>query len=99
MSTSRQIIPPDVHRLIAELKPIVSPESKSMDIIRIALVEMKKTWLVREEKVTINDPRHPYYAKTTPAEEKALELSFREIADGDYTDLNPDQDISELLND
>lgn len=97
MSTTRQIIPKDIHQLVQQLKPVVSPESKTMDIIRIALVEMKKSWLLQGEKISINDPRHPYYSKATPEEEEAIEEALQEYKAGNCTILEPDQDVTELF--
>ena len=46
-----------------------------------------------KKKLSIHDPRHPYYAKLTPEEEKGVAESLKDYAEGRYTTLRTKEEI------
>jgi hypothetical protein len=46
-----------------------------------------------KKKLSIHDPKHPYYAKLTPEEEKGVAESLKDYAEGRYTTLRTKEEI------
>ena len=48
-------------------------------------------------KIGINNPKHPYYCKATPEEEKGLAKSFEALKNADCMIIKPGDNILEAL--
>jgi hypothetical protein len=88
---SRPFIPTDVDLMIKELSSII-PESKPMDIIRIALFKLKEEYILKP-KVSLSNPKHPFYSKATPEEELGIAESMKDLETGNFKRIKPDEDI------
>lgn len=74
---SRLSLTQDIEELIEEVTPLISRNAKPPEVIRIALWRMKEDLLLKS-KIELNDPRHPFYNKTTLSEELALTKAFED---------------------
>jgi hypothetical protein len=50
-----------------------------------------------KKKLSIHDPRHPYYAKLTPEEEKGVLESLAQYERGEFTTLRTKEDIRNFV--
>ncbi len=76
---SRPSLPADIDELIAQVTPYISSSASPVDIIRIALFRMKEQFILGNNALTLDNPQHPYYSKTTKLEEQKIIESRADI--------------------
>jgi hypothetical protein len=58
----------------------------------------KTTKKTKKKKLSIHDPKHPYYAKLTPEEEKGVGEALAQYERGEFTTLRTKEDIHNFVN-
>jgi hypothetical protein len=76
---SRPSLPKDIDDLIAQVSPFISANTNPVDTIRIALFRMKEDFILSNDRVSIDNPLHPFYSKVTPDEETKIVESRKEF--------------------
>ena len=93
---SRPVIPAHVKNLIQEIAPYMGG-AKDMDVIFAGLLSLKEKYILPTPKIGINNPKHPYYCKATPEEEKGLAKSFEALKNADCMIIKPGDNVLEAL--
>jgi|688.fasta_scaffold2583060_1 hypothetical protein len=63
------------------------------DVLNSVLEFFKTKRKPKKKKLSIHDPKHPYYDKLTPEEEKGVSKSLKDWVDGRYTSLRTREEI------